>query len=295
MNVFSSISKDKFLENEPMSKHTSFQAGGPADVLFTPTEVAELLEVVDLCKQEDVPYYLIGRGSNVLFTDKGFRGVVIQTTALKTMFKEGELIYAAAGVNLASLSNFLLKEGLSGFEFASGIPGSVGGAIYMNAGAYGEEMREVITWVEVFRDGKIEKISAEDMKFGYRHSLAKEEQMVILGGYFTFVPKDPEEIREKILRLNGLRLSKQPLELPSAGSTFKRPPGHFAGKLIQDSELMGYRIGGAQVSTKHAGFIVNINRATATDIMALVAHVKQTVYDKYQVTLEEELVIVGER
>ena len=296
MYLFSNFSKDKVFLDEPLSKHSSFKIGGPADILIIPDTKEELLECVEICTKNKTPFFILGRGSNILFTDKGVRGVVIKTTNLKEISKtDDNLIYAQAGVNLSALANFLLKENLAGFEFASGIPGNLGGAIYMNAGAYGEELKDVIHSVEVIRNNKQEILTNQQMLFDYRHSIAQEEDIVILGAYLSFVDGDPEAIKQKSLSLNKKRIQSQPLDMPNAGSTFRRPENNFAGKLVEDIGLKGYAIGGAQVSEKHAGFIVNTGDATAQDVMDLVEYIKKEVYAQTNVRLVEELKIIGER
>lgn len=296
--IFSELFNNKtFYLNEPMKNHTSFKIGGPVDVLFLPDTKEDIIKAVNVCKENDIPYYIIGNGSNLLVSDKGFKGVIIKIS--KNMNKitkeDNHIIYAESGVYLSSLANFFLKEELEGFEFASGIPGTLGGAIYMNAGAYDNEMKDVILSCDVINEsGEVKTLSNGEMKFGYRTSLAKLNNMIILGGRFKLNKGNKDEIKAKMVTLNKQRSQKQPLNMPSAGSTFKRPEGFYAGKLIMDSGLRGFTIGGAQVSEKHCGFIVNTGNATSEDVIKLMDHIKATVYKNYKIQLEQEVIIIGE-
>ncbi|MCR4647867.1 MAG: UDP-N-acetylmuramate dehydrogenase [Lachnospiraceae bacterium] len=299
------ISKDKIKYDEPLKNHTSFRTGGPADVLISVSDVRELLCVLKFVEDEKVPYFLLGNGSNVLASDAGFRGAIIKLEGEFLEVKtDGEFIGAGAGVTLSKLANAAMNASLSGLEFASGIPGTLGGALFMNAGAYGGEMCRVVTKVkaldvEALKNGAknpedaILEILNEDMKFGYRRSVLKEKGYVALSCEMKLEKSDSAKIKETMLDLNKRRKEKQPLEFPSAGSTFKRPEGYFAGKLIEDAGLGGYTIGGAQVSEKHKGFIINTGNASSKDIKSLMDHVTETVKNQSGVTLEPEVIFLG--
>ncbi|MCL2202381.1 MAG: UDP-N-acetylmuramate dehydrogenase [Defluviitaleaceae bacterium] len=287
------------LTNEPMAKYTSFNIGGPAEVLAKPSTVAQLQEISALCHTHNWPLTLLGEGSNVLVADEGIHGVVMLTTGLDTLqidAKPGEIGYitAAAGVRLSKLADAACESGLQGLEFAQSIPGSVGGAVYMNAGAYGHDIEEVCTAVTLLKTGKIIKIPGKEMAFGYRTSRVQNEGGCIIEAIFRLLPGDPGEIRATINKLNAERREKQPFE-PSAGSTFKRPKGHFAGKLIREAGLMGRTVGAAQVSEKHAGFIINKGGATAQDVCGLMEIVRKDVYSNAGVWLEPEVKILGQK
>ena len=281
--------------DQPMDRYTTFRIGGPADVMFFPETPQEILVAQALATESGVPVTVIGCGSNLLVSDAGIRGLVI---ALGKPFSRievrGNAIFAQAGARLSAVANAALAHGLTGLEFASGIPGSVGGGAYMNAGAYGGQLSDVLTEVELLRDGMAVRVPASEMDFGYRHSAAMESGALITGATFALQPGDPEEIRARIDDLNGRRRDKQPLEYPSAGSTFKRPEGYFAGALIEQAGLKGCRIGGAMVSEKHAGFIVNAGNATAQDVFELIMRVQHTVLDRSGVWLEPEVRLIGE-
>ena len=269
-------------KNEPMSLHTTFRVGGPADVYAEPEDEWELRELMDTCEAAGTPYLLIGHGSNLLIGDGGFRGTVICLgKAFSEITVDGEVITARAGALLSAVANTALEHGLTGMEFASGIPGSVGGALVMNAGAYGGEIRDIL-------------LSAEGLELGYRTSNITALGRTVLGASFRLKKGDPAEIEAKMKDLNGRRKEKQPLEYPSAGSTFKRPEGYFAGKLIQDAGLKGFSIGGAQVSEKHAGFVINKGNATAKDILDLIKEVQRRVFEDAGVRLETEIRMAGE-
>lgn len=283
------------LENEYLSKHTTFRTGGPAKRFVMPETPAEVAELVKSLKDSGEPFIVIGNGSNLLVSDSGYDGTVICISDKLGEIKiQGSTIYAGAGAMLSVVARAARDNGLAGFEFASGIPGSVGGAVFMNAGAYGGEIVQVAQYVDVLMDGELRRIDAADMQFGYRHSIAMEREMIILGLCIKLESGNSEEITAKMSELNKKRVDKQPLEYPSAGSTFKRPEGYFAGKLIQDSGLAGYRVGGAMVSPKHCGFVINYENATSTDIYTLMQDVIRTVHEKYNVTLEPEVRLVGE-
>lgn len=281
--------------DQPMDRYTTFRIGGPADVMFFPETPQEILVAQALATESGVPVTVIGCGSNLLVSDAGIRGLVI---ALGKPFSRievrGNAIFAQAGARLSAVANAALAHGLTGLEFASGIPGSVGGGAYMNAGAYGGQLSDVLTEVELLRDGMAVRVPASEMDFGYRHSAAMESGALITGATFALQPGDAEEIRARMDDLNGRRRDKQPLEYPSAGSTFKRPEGYFAGALIEQAGLKGCRIGGAMVSEKHAGFIVNAGNATAQDVFELIMRVQHTVLDRSGVWLEPEVRLIGE-
>lgn len=281
--------------DQPMDRYTTFRIGGPADVMFFPETPQEILVAQALATESGVPVTVIGCGSNLLVSDAGIRGLVI---ALGKPFSRIEVrenaIFAQAGARLSAVANAALAHGLTGLEFASGIPGSVGGGAYMNAGAYGGQLSDVLTEVELLRDGMAVRVPASEMDFGYRHSAAMESGALITGATFALQPGAPEEIRARMDDLNGRRRDKQPLEYPSAGSTFKRPEGYFAGALIEQAGLKGCRIGGAMVSEKHAGFIVNAGNATAQDVFELIMRVQHTVLDRSGVWLEPEVRLIGE-
>lgn len=276
--------------NQPMEKYTTFRIGGPADVMFFPETPQEILVAQALAAESDMPVTVIGCGSNLLVSDAGIRGLVI---ALGRPFSRievwGNRIYAQAGARLSAVANTALARGLTGLEFASGIPGSVGGGVFMNAGAYGGQLSDVLTEVELIRDGMVTRVPAAEMDFGYRHSAAMENGALVTDAVFELQPGDPAEIRARMDDLNGRRREKQPLEYPSAGSVFKRPEGYFAGALIEQAGLKGCRIGGAEVSPKHAGFIVNVGGATAQDVFQLIMHVQHTVQDRFGVWLDTEI------
>ncbi|MBO5364933.1 MAG: UDP-N-acetylmuramate dehydrogenase [Clostridia bacterium] len=283
--------------DEPMSRHTTFRIGGPADLLLTPERVEEIAELCCLFRQRGVPYLVLGNGSNILVGDGGIRGVVIQ---LGNRFANcevvGDTLKAQGGIKLSRLAGVALENSLSGLEFAAGIPGTFGGALFMNAGAYDGEMSQVVKEV-IYLDGAgdVQTATNEDCSFGYRTSIfSKNPDLIVLGGTVKLEQGNQAEIRAKMDDLAQRRVSKQPLHLPSAGSTFKRPEGHFAGKLIQDAGLMGLRVGGASVSDKHAGFVVNDQGATAKDVRQLMEEVQRRVYQAYGVMLEPEVRFLGE-
>ena len=289
------IDASQVRENEPMKLHTTFRVGGAADVFVTP-EPASLPEVLALCRQYQVPYYVIGNGSNLLVGDKGIRGVVIaMTNRMAEIVCEGETITAGAGATLGQIATKAAEAGLTGMEFAAGIPGTVGGAVVMNAGAYGGEMKDIITSVLVMdASGNRKELSVEELDLGYRHSCIPENDYIVLRVTMRLTKGDTAQIREKMAELREKRLEKQPLEYPSAGSTFKRPEGYFAGKLIMDAGLRGYQVGGAQVAEKHCGFVINKENATAADIVTLMQNVSDKVEAQFGVKLEPEVKMLGE-
>ena len=281
--------------NEPLSNYTYTKTGGPADLLVFPRSVEQVQRVLAAVKQENLPLTVLGNASNLIVKDGGIRGLVMILTDMQELVLEGNQLKATSGAALIEASRQAAASGLTGLEFACGIPGSIGGAIYMNAGAYGGEVKDVISQVEVVtRDGQLKTYAGADCDFSYRHSRFQEGDEVILGVTFDLAPGDQSAIDSKVAELTHLRQSKQPLEYPSCGSVFKRPEGYFAGKLIQDAGLQGYQVGGAQVSTKHAGFIVNVDHATATDYLAVIEHVRLVVWARTGVFMEPEVRIIGE-
>ncbi|MBQ1580802.1 MAG: UDP-N-acetylmuramate dehydrogenase [Firmicutes bacterium] len=294
--LFYYTDEDRVAEYEPMDLHTSFRCGGAADLFVTPGSLGELMNVLDLVRTQKIPYLVLGNGSNVLFKDSGYHGVVIRIgEGMDRVRIEGQTVFAEPGVSLAKLAKMVAEEGLSGLEFACGIPGSLGGAVFMNAGAYDHELKEVLLSVSSINHlGMMKDRKAEDCGLGYRHSIFMDNGEVILGVKLFLKPDSRMDISDRMKEYTLRRNSKQPVHLPSAGSFFKRPEGHFAGKLIEDAGLKGLQIGGAQVSPMHAGFIVNNGGATATDVLDLMRVVQETVLDKSGVMLEPEVRIVGE-
>ena len=283
--------------NEPMKKHTSFKIGGPADILVQPQDADALAQALAAARDcGGVPVTILGNGSNVLVRDKGIRGLVIKIgNALKTFRQDGERLYFGAGYSLALASRKAWECGLSGMEFAVGIPGSIGGAVYMNAGAYNGEMKCVVENVRVMdMAGKAMELTAEDLQFGYRKTSLQQSGYIITEVCLKMQPGDKDAIKAMMDDFSSRRISKQPLEMPSAGSMFKRPPGHFAGTLIEQAGLKGYTVGGAQVSEKHAGFVVNRGSATAADVLQLIADVRRIVMEKAGVELHPEVLVIGE-
>lgn len=282
--------------DEPMKNHTSFKLGGPADILVTPQSKEQLIKILDYCKDSSIPFNIIGNGTNLLVRDKGIRGVVIKIfNNMNDIKVEGNVICAQAGALLSKIAYTAYENGLTGFEFAHGIPGTLGGAVTMNAGAYGGEMKEVIIKTDfVSEDGKVITLRDEEHQFAYRDSYIQRNHGVVLRSWIKLKSGSKEEIKAKMDDLLQRRKDKQPLEMPSAGSTFKRPEGYFAGKLIEDCGLRGYTLGGAQVSQKHCGFVVNAGNATAQDIFDLIKYIQKNVKDKFDVDLETEVRIIGE-
>ena len=295
-NLFSNIySKDEVKINALMKEHINFEVGGPADILLIPSKVEQIIESIKICKENNIPYFVMGNGSNLLVKDGGIRGVVIKLTGLTNLEVNEEEIKADCGVMLKELSDKALENSLTGLEFACGIPGSVGGAVFMNAGAYNGEIKNVIKEAEVITSsGEIVTLSKDELELGYRTSKVMKDNSIVINATFKLEKGNKEEIKETIDDLTQKREEKQPLEYPSAGSTFKRPEGHFAAKLIDDSGLRGLTLRGAQVSEKHCGFVVNLGNAKAKDILDLMYIVKSTVKSKYGITLEEEVKILGE-
>lgn len=294
------LQPEQILANENMSAHTTFRVGGGADIFVEINQESELEKVLGVLRLEGLTrlnedFYLLGNGSNVLVSDRGIRGVVLHLTrACGSIQVDGTSLVCGAGATLAAIAHMAYENSLAGFEFASGIPGSLGGAVVMNAGAYGGEMRHVVQRVRLMTlDGSIVEKSAEEMHFGYRHSLLKEEPLIVTQAVIALARGRRQEIREKMEELSARRREKQPLEYPSAGSTFKRPEGYFAAKLIEDAGLRGFAVGGAQVSEKHCGFVVNKGNATASDVRELIAQVQRRVMASAQVAIEPEVIMLG--
>lgn len=290
------LGKERVLLEEPMNRHTTFRIGGPAEVFLMPESYEQLREALLLCKKENLPFFILGNGSNLLVSDRGYRGVIIQMDRnMGAVCLEGNEIRACAGALLSSIAAAARKASLTGFEFAGGIPGTLGGAVMMNAGAYGGEIKDVLKQVTIMtREGEIRTLPVEELEMGYRTSIIKKAGYIVLEAVISLEKGREEEIMAKTRELAEKRSEKQPLEYPSAGSTFKRPEGYFAGKLIMDSGLKGYRVGGAQVSEKHCGFVINTGGATAEDVKQLMDHVTRTVKEKFGVTLEPEVRFLGE-
>ncbi len=283
-----------YRENEPLAEHCTFKIGGPARVFVMPQEEEQLCKAILLCRDLRLPYYLLGNGSNILFADEGWSGVILDASALKSSIqREGCTLRAGAGTLLSSLCREALRAGLTGLEFAYGIPGTVGGAVYMNAGAYGGELKDVLTRVRYLnQEGQIVCAEAAELDLSYRHSIFEENGGCILSAEFRLTPGDPAEIQAKMEDLMGRRRDKQPLDKPSAGSTFKRPAGAFAGALIDQCGLRGYRHGGAAISEKHCGFVVNLGGASCADVLALCDEVRDIVQEKTGYLLEKEIRVV---
>lgn len=295
LNDISNESIDKYFD-EPMKRHTSFKIGGNADVYCEVKTRKALINLMKICKERDIPYYIIGKGSNLLVSDDGIRGIVIKLSGefSEVNFTENDLIRCGAGASLASACSFALKNSLSGLEFAWGIPGSVGGAAFMNAGAYGGEMKDVVEAVTyIDESGSLKLCKRDELDFGYRRSIFTDKNYIITDVFFRLKSKPSDEIREKMNDLMERRKSKQPLEYPSAGSTFKRPEGYFAAALIEECGLKGVSIGGAEVSTKHSGFIINKDNATCEDVKNLITYVKDQVYKQKGVELHCEVKFIG--
>ncbi|SHG09303.1 UDP-N-acetylmuramate dehydrogenase [Ornithinibacillus halophilus] len=289
------VSEENVMSKEPLKNHTYTRLGGVADYLVTPTTYEQVQKVVKLANKENIKFTLLGNGSNLIVKDGGIRGIVMNLNKLTTILTDDKKIVAQSGARIIDVSREALKQTLTGLEFACGIPGSVGGALYMNAGAYGGEIKDVLeSTIVVDQDGELLSLKAEDLDLSYRTSNIPDNGYIVLEATFALQEGNYEEIKAVMDDLTFKRESKQPLEYPSCGSVFKRPPGYFAGKLIQDSGLQGTQIGGAQVSLKHAGFIVNKNEATAQEYIDLIKHVQKTVKDKFDVSLEREVRIIGE-
>lgn len=290
------LGSDNVRLHEPMKKHTTFRIGGPADYYLCPHSTEELQKILQICRENKLEFFILGNGSNLLVSDKGYRGVVIQLWKnFSDIETEDNTITVKAGTLLSKVAAEALEESLTGMEFASGIPGTMGGAVMMNAGAYGGEMNDIIREVTVLtREGELLTLSKEEMNFGYRTSVVKEKGYVVISAVLQLRKGDREEIRKVMDELKERRVTKQPLDMPSAGSTFKRPEGYFAGKLIMDAGLRGFSVGGAQISEKHCGFVVNKGDATAADVLGLIGEVQKRVQEKFGVALEPEVKFLGE-
>lgn len=290
------VGSDNIVSDEPMRKHTTFRIGGNADIFVKPESKEQIAEILRLCRKQDVPYFILGNGSNLLVGDRGFRGVVINIMDNMNDIKvDGGIIKAQAGAMLIKVSRAARDNSLTGLEFASGIPGTIGGAIYMNAGAYGGEMKDVVIQVTAMdAEGEIYTFGTDELEFSYRHSVIQQRDLIVLDVTMKLAAGDQKIIDDRMSELAVARRTKQPLEYPSAGSTFKRPEGYFAGKLIMDAGLRGYRVGDAQVSEKHCGFVVNRGNATADDVIKLIDDVKAKVSEEYDVVLEPEVRMIGE-
>ena len=290
------LGNEKIRINEPMNRHTTFRIGGPADYFLLPSSSEEVKGILEICKEESLQYFILGNGSNLLVSDEGYRGVIIQLYRnYGGLTVEGTEIRAGAGVLLSQIAAAARNESLTGFEFAGGIPGTLGGAVVMNAGAYGGELKDVLKEAVVMdREGNIFTVPVEKLAMGYRTSLVKTAGYLVLEAVISLKKGSQEEIRDTMKDLADRRISKQPLEYPSAGSTFKRPEGYFAGKLIMDAGLRGYQVGGAQVSEKHCGFVINKGNATAADVCRLMADVQAKVQEQFGVTLEPEVKFLGD-
>ena len=277
-----------FLTDEPMSRHTTFRTGGPADIYIEPSGVEELKQVLDICREENVAYTIIGNGSNLLVGDGGYRGVLISFgKPFAQVTIEGAQVRTGAGALLSAVAKQVLNASLTGFEFAAGIPGTIGGAVVMNAGAYGGELCQVLREATVLTpEGEVKTLPAEELELGYRTSCVQKNGYIVLEAVLQLQPGNADDIRAVMDALASKRREKQPLEYPSAGSTFKRPEGHFAGRLIQDAGLRGFRVGGAQVSEKHCGFVINRDHATSADILSLCRQVQEKVKAQFGVELE---------
>lgn len=288
-------SRENVKVDEELKKHTYTRLGGKADYYVTPETYEQVQLLVQIANKESVPFTLLGNGSNLIVKDGGIRGIVMNLQKLDDIKTDGTMIVAQSGARIIDVSREALKQKLTGLEFACGIPGSVGGALYMNAGAYGGEIKDVLTSALVVdREGNLKELQAEELDLSYRTSNIPDHGYIVLEATFSLEKGNYEEIKAVMDDLTYKRESKQPLEYPSCGSVFKRPPGYYAGKLIQDSNLQGKQIGGAQVSTKHAGFIVNKDNATAKDYIDLIHYVQRTVKEKFNVELEREVRIIGE-
>lgn len=290
------LGEEKVRISEPMNRHTTFRIGGPADYFLLPSTAEEVKKILEICKEKELPYFILGNGSNLLVSDEGYCGVIIQLYRnYGGIIVEGTNIRAGAGALLSQIASAAKNASLTGFEFAGGIPGTLGGAVVMNAGAYGGEMKDVLKEVTVMTEqGEIMTIPAEKLEMGYRTSLVKKAGYLVLEAVISLKAGDVEEIKAIMKDLTEKRVSKQPLEYPSAGSTFKRPEGYFAGKLIMDAGLRGYQVGGAQVSEKHCGFVINKGDATAADICQLMRDVSDKVQAQFGVVLEPEVKMIGE-
>ncbi len=289
------VGEENVHTDEPMSRHTTFRIGGNADYFVKPGNADEVAAVIVVCREYNIPYFILGNGSNLLVSDDGYRGMIINIMDnMDSVTVDGRIITAQAGAMLVRVSVMARDNALTGLEFASGIPGTIGGAVYMNAGAYGGEMKNVVKTVRAIDEyGRIYELDSEKMDFSYRHSIVEERKLIVLEVTLELEHGSREAIDDRMKELAEARRSKQPLEYPSAGSTFKRPEGYFAGKLIMDAGLRGYSVGGAQVAEKHCGFVINKGGATASDVVELIRDVQHDVDDKFGVTLEPEVKMLG--
>ena len=295
LELYNLVGQENVLIDEPMKKHTSFKVGGPADILVTPISYEQVKAIIKICKDKSVPFYVIGNGSNLLVKDGGIRGLVIKLTKLNTIKLQGDKIVAGGGAEIIDVSQFALKATLTGLEFACGIPGSVGGALTMNAGAYNGEMSQVVdSAILLDKDGNIKTLDLSQLELGYRSSAVIKYSYTVLEVTFKLQLGEYDIIKDRMDELTLRRTEKQPLEYASAGSTFKRPEGTFAPKLIEETGLKGTNVKGAQVSTKHAGFIINKGNADAKDIIELIGIVQKSVKEKFNIELHTEVVIIGE-
>lgn len=287
---------EAIMPNEPMSRHTTFRVGGEAGMLLQVSTPQQLKVMIPLLNEQKIPYFIKGNGSNLLVGDKGYDGIILEIgKEFGNIEVKGNLIVAGAGALMSSIAQEALKNSLTGFEFASGIPGTIGGGITMNAGAYDGELKDIVTKVEVINsDGEVISLSNEEMNFGYRTSIIKQKPLIVTSVTLSLNNGDSEKIKARMDELAAKRREKQPLEYPSAGSTFKRPEGYFAGKLIMDAGLRGYTVGGAQVSEKHCGFVINKGNATAEDVYELICDVQDKVKARFGVALEPEVIFLGE-
>ncbi len=286
-----------FFYDEPMKNHTSFCVGGPAKLLIKPRDEEALVKILKSIRKNNYKYYILGNCTNIIVRDKGFDGIIIKLkNKLNDVKKVSDNeIYAGTGASMKKISEFAMENSLTGLEFAHGIPGSLGGAIVMNAGAYDGEIKNVVKSVRLLEENlSVIEVPGDEMNFSYRHSLVQERDLIVLGATFSLEDGDKNEIREKYEDFDQRRADKQPLDMPSAGSTFKRPTGYFAGKLIDDSGLRGFTHKGAGISEKHCGFVVNKNKATAQDVLETIEIVQKVVHDKFDVTLEREVKIIGD-
>ncbi len=296
-NVMDALESAKipFKQNEPMKKHTSFKIGGEADLFVCPENAEQIFKVIKIAKENDLPVTVVGNGSNMLVSDKGIEGMVICLEQINSINLQNNVIIAGAGALLGKIAAEAAASEFTGMEFAAGIPGSVGGAVVMNAGAYGGEMKDIVKKVVAIKNGKFVELEGKECEFGYRHSIFSSGEYIIISVEIELKKGNKSEILKVMKDLAGRRREKQPLEFPSAGSTFKRPEGYFAGALIEEAELKGFRIGDAQVSEKHAGFVINRGNATCEQVMELIYQVKNRVFANSGVMLEEEIKVTGRR
>nr|WP_308743569.1 UDP-N-acetylmuramate dehydrogenase [uncultured Anaerosporobacter sp.] len=290
------LPEENLVRNEPLAKHTTFKIGGPAEYFVTPENEDQLKLVIKVCKESNIPYYIIGKGSNLLVGDKGYKGVIIQIYKNFDLIEiDKNIVTAGAGVMLSRLATQAAEQNLAGLQGECGIPGTLGGAVTMNAGAYGYEIKDYIISATVLnQEGEIFTLNKEELQLAYRTSIIQKNSYIVIEAVFELPYGNKEDILAEIAEFNRKRVEKQPLEYPSAGSTFKRPVGYFAGKLIMDSGLAGYRVGDIMISMKHCGFVVNVGNGTASEVRQLIEDVQHIVYEKHQVMLEPEVRIIGE-